>query len=73
MAKRDRFLRWKSATWAARPLGAYPNFYAEVGPNNTIEIFVCLHYGQTMEGFRLPRSLARLAAKRISQCLDETK
>lgn len=70
---RDRWQRWKSTVWAARPVGAYPNFYVEVGPNNTIELFISEHKGQTMEGLRVDRKLARLVAKRINQCLDDTK
>lgn len=73
MARRDRFLRWKSAAWIARPLGAYPNVVVEVGPMNTIEVFFSVAKGQPMEGFRINRKLAKLAAKRITQCLEETK
>lgn len=40
---------------------------------NTVEIFVSVAKGQTMDGFRIPRRLARLAAKRINQCLDGTR
>ena len=71
--RKDRWQRWKTTIWAARPVGSYPNLYVEVGPGNTIEIFVCERKGQTAEGFRVDRKLARLAATRINQCLDDTK
>lgn len=70
---KDRWQRWKSAVWMARPLGSYPNVVVEIGPMNTVEIFFSVAKGQTMEGFRVPRSLAKLAAKRITECLEQTK
>lgn len=71
--KRHRWMKWKTCAWSARPIGAYPNVIVEVGPENSIEIFVSEKPGQTMEGFRVPRRLARLAAKRINECLDDTE
>jgi hypothetical protein len=54
-------------------MGSYPNVYVQVGPLNSVEIFVSEKKGQMMEGFRVPRKLAKLLSKRIEQCLDDTK
>lgn len=59
--------------WIARKLGKYPNF--EVKTENNKEISISYFYEKEKDGFKLiiDRKLSRLLAKRINQCLDETK
>lgn len=65
--------RFATTIWQARAMGAYPNGHVRTGPAKTIEVFVEVGDGYS-HGLRIPnRRLARLIAKRINQCLDETK
>lgn len=64
--------RHANVIWQARKMGAYPNGHARLGPSKTIEVFVEIGDGNSY-GLRIPnRRLARLLAKRINQCLDQT-
>ncbi len=74
MTKSRRWKKWRTATWASKPVGAYPNCYVEIGPDDSIEVFIVPHKGAQGIGIRIPdRRLARLAAKRINECLDDTQ
>lgn len=60
-----------SVIWAARKIGNYPNGHVKC--DGKFHVIVAIEPG---DGFsyatRYSRKLARLIAKRINQCLDET-
>ena len=71
--------RFANVIWQARKWGTYPNGhvklqYPEVkGRKRTRYIAVYVEPGDGQSyGLRIERKLARLLAKRINQCLDQT-
>ncbi len=63
----------KNAVWPVKPVGEYPQIY--VATQNDKEIYLQFHKEQGPAGIRLvmSRRQARMLARRINQCLDDTK
>lgn len=64
--------RSANVCWAAREVGTYPNGIVRCDGEDFIVVSVEPGDGQSY-GLRVDRKLARLLAKRINQCLDDTK
>lgn len=65
--------RAPNMSWFLRyPLTQYPNGYVNTGPDDEIRVTYFLHPGDA-QTFFLSRKDARLLAKRINECLDETR
>ncbi len=66
-----RVKRTDNVVWQCRPMGTYPN--ANVHCDREEHVVVSSAPGDGYAySLRLPRKLARLLAKRINQCLDDT-
>ena len=67
-----KFKRTDNIIWAAhRDLKRRPSGYVSCFDDQAIEL--CVQYpGDISHTIRIERKLARLLAKRINQCLDET-
>lgn len=63
--------RAPNTSWMMRTPGTYPNGYVRTLPGDRIQIsyYDHQHHPQTI---MLDRQDARLLAKRVNQCLDET-
>lgn len=59
--------------WAVKKIGVYPNSYVQTTEDNMISISLFHEKDVDGIGFKIDRRFARLFAKRINQCLDETK
>ena len=59
--------------WPTKQMGVYPQIYVRTEDENRISFVYHHEKGQEGFGFKLPRRHARLLARRINQCLDETK
>lgn len=60
-----------SVVWMMRPLGVYPNGYVRTCDSSKLDIVLDTYQAERL-AFTLPRRDARLLAKRILQCLEET-
>lgn len=60
-------------SWASKKIGVYPNTMIKTLENNMIQIQFFPEKDRDGIAFNLDRRHARLLAKRINQCLDETK
>lgn len=58
--------------WSARKWGTYPNTYVRTFNKEKIGIVMSEDEGNG-SAMIMTRRMARLLAKRINQCLDETK
>lgn len=58
---------------AAREVGRYPNVYVSVTAEGFIELKMASGAGCANYVFQLDRRLARLVAKRITECLEATR
>lgn len=59
--------------WGLRRLGKHPNGYVRTADAQHIEIAHSYGPGYDSRRITIPRADARLLAKRILQCLEETK
>jgi len=59
------------AMWAVKPIGKYPQAYVKTF--NKAELHIQILVSSTSgTSFVLDRQMARMLAKRINQCLDDT-
>ena len=58
--------------WLTRRCGLYPNYEVRTLDPNTLQI-TSYNGGEYGYGFRISRHDARMLARRINQCLDETR
>ena len=63
--------RAPSTIWPVRQVGVYPNYYVQTEDDDRISI-ASADGGMYMTAILMSRKDARLLAKRINQCLDET-
>lgn len=62
-----------STVWATYPIGKYPYAYVATEGEKNVSINFFPDDSGVGAGISLTRAHARLLAKRINQCLDETK
>jgi len=65
--------REPSRIWMLRRPGTYPNGHVRTASGDLIEVAYYFREDAEPEWFVLSRIEARLLAKRINQCLDETR
>lgn len=58
--------------WLSLPIGKYPNTQVKTLNKKEVEVAMFPGDGQGT-GFRLSRHHAKMLARRITQCLEETK
>lgn len=63
----------ESTIWAVRQIGEYPNFYVKTDGDRCLEISSVREETVYAYSISFTRRDARLLAKRINQCLDETR
>jgi len=59
--------------WMMRRIGVYPNGWVETASDDRIAISYTHGIGHGVYRIELSRKDARLLAKRINQCLDDTR
>lgn len=57
----------------AREVGRYPNAYVSVTAEGCVQLVMAPGAGSANYVFQLDRRLARLVAKRITECLEATR
>lgn len=62
-----------NTTWAALPLGKYPQSYIRTVDKKYIRIEFCHEKAMSSDVVKITRHHARMLARRILQCLGETK
>jgi len=62
----------KNIIWPTTEVGKYPNYYVATLDTKMLKV-LCESGSGGAIGFSITRRKARLLAKRINQCLDETK
>lgn len=65
--------RESNVTWAGKEIGTYPNVYIACDGQSELRLSYNPTGAQLMETWIMDRRLARIFAKRINQCLDDTK
>lgn len=64
---------FRGESWVVNKIGTYPQLYVEPYNLSNIKISFFPSKDTTGVGIVLPRNKAKILAKRITQCLDETK
>ena len=62
-----------SVVWLTSFPNRYPWAQVQTASRSTIAIRVTIYPGSFVHNFTVSRRFARLLAKRINQCLDDTK
>jgi len=65
----------RTSVWPTRPIGTYPQTYVQIAKDDDemIEISRFIIGGDDGVGLLFSRAEARLLAKRLNACLDETR
>jgi hypothetical protein len=62
-----------SVIWAVKKIGHYPNAYVMTTADGGVRLEYFHDMGERGFSLEMPRGYARLLARRINQCLEETK
>jgi hypothetical protein len=62
-----------SVIWAVKKIGNYPNAYVMTTADGNVRLEYFHKFGTRGFSLEMPRGYARLLARRINQCLEETK
>jgi hypothetical protein len=63
----------KNSVWLTKPVGTYPYGIVRTFDKKHISVGLCLKKGDYIANLLFTRREARMLAKRINQCLDDTK
>lgn len=63
----------KNTVWITKPIGVYPYGIIKTFDKNHVSVGICPSKGEYITSLVFTRREARMLAKRINQCLDDTK